>query len=132
MLLAVAVSDSTSRHIPLLQFWLISDFFVSSSVRDISRVSRSHTIPLSECMISAAWSLLAHAHARTHRGTVCRRSARRHSLRHTVHIYSFITMNQCLTKDSTFSPPVINHRPGLLCAGRGRDARVLAYCVLQH
>lgn len=100
-------------------------------------------------MISAAWSLLTHArththanartHTRTHRGTVCRCSAR-HSLRHTVHIYSFITMRHCLTKDSTFSPP--HHQPqawAAVCSEEGGQVALPTVCysalhqsVLQH
>lgn len=44
LILVVVVSDSSSRHIPPLQVFFVSVrcFFVSPSVRDISRVAYSH------------------------------------------------------------------------------------------
>lgn len=72
--------------------------------------------PLSVGMISAAQTH-THTHMHTHRSTVCH-CITLHSLGHTVHIYSFITMRHFVREKAPFPRPLglhsVSPRPGLL------------------
>lgn len=102
-------------------------FFVSPSVRDISREPWSH---MSHCQ--SVWSQqpgpCLRTHARTHMQTHAHTHAHTEALSvaavlvtHWDTLSTFIALSQWATvwrKTRPSHPPIINHRPGLLCAAR--------------
>lgn len=92
--------------------------------------------PLSVGMISATQTPQTHTHTHmhTHRSTVCH-CITLHSPRHTVHIYSFITMGHFVCRkaphSSTLGLHSVSPGPGLLLVSEGYSPSVLTLLHLK-